>query len=58
MSDYNIGPDEIDVDALGNESFDASSEPPHPVNWNLLSADDLEAEWLELNRWVDWLRKT
>src|SRR5690625_927589 len=30
MSDYNIGPDEIDVDALGNESFDASSEPPHP----------------------------
>lgn len=35
MSDYSIGPDEIDVDALGNESFDVSSEPPHPVNWNL-----------------------
>ena len=32
--------------------------PPHPVNWNLLSAQDLEAEWLELNRWVDWLRHT
>ena len=44
MSDYSIGPDEIDVDALGNESFDVSSEPPHPVNWNPLSADDLEAE--------------
>lgn len=57
MSDYSIGPDEIDVDALGNESFDVSSEPPHPVNWNPLSADDLEAEWLELNRWVDWVRK-
>ncbi|WP_240423321.1 MULTISPECIES: hypothetical protein [Microbacteriaceae] len=32
--------------------------PPHPVNWNLLSAHDLEQEWLELNRWVDWLRHT
>ena len=33
------------------------AEPPHPINWNLLSADDAEAEWLELNRWVDWLRR-
>lgn len=30
--------------------------PPRPVNWNLLSSVDLEAELLELNRWVDWLR--
>ena len=37
--------------------FDVS-EPPHPVNWNLLTANDLEAELLELNRWVDWLRHT
>lgn len=34
------------------------AEPPHPINWNLLSADDAEVEWLELNRWVDWLRHT
>lgn len=33
-------------------------EPPHPVNWNLLTANDLEQELLELNRWVDWLRRT
>ena len=33
-------------------------ETPHPVNWNLLSAHDLETEWLALNRWVDWLRHT
>ena len=33
-------------------------EPPKPINWNLLSADDLEAEWLELNKWVHWLRRT
>ncbi|WP_415853338.1 hypothetical protein [Sinomonas sp. G460-2] len=33
-------------------------EPPHPINWNLLSAGEAEAEWLELNAWVDWLRRT
>lgn len=33
-------------------------EPPHPINWNLLSSDEAEAEWLELNGWVDWLRTT
>nr|WP_217428267.1 DUF4913 domain-containing protein [Microlunatus speluncae] len=33
-------------------------EPPHPINWNLLSADDLEAEWLALNQWINWLRHT
>ena len=32
------------------------AEPPHPINWNLLNADDAEVEWLELNRWVAWLR--
>ena len=32
--------------------------PPHPINWNLLTAQDLEQELLELNRWVDWLRHT
>ncbi len=34
------------------------SGPPHPVNWNLLLSHDLEVEWLELNRWVNWLRHT
>jgi len=32
--------------------------PPNPVNWHLLSADALEAEWFELNRWVETLRRT
>ncbi len=34
------------------------AEPPHPISWNLLCADDAEAEWIELNRWVNWLRRT
>jgi hypothetical protein len=29
-----------------------------PVNWLTLSADEAEHEWLELNRWVNWLRGT
>ena len=56
---------EIDPDENMIEDFETAADtelaaagPPHPVNWNLLGANDLEAEWLELNRWVDWLRKT
>lgn len=33
-------------------------EPPGPVNWELLTADEAETEWLELNAWVNWLRRT
>ena len=41
--------------AYGQEDY---PEPPHPINWNLLTAHDAETEWLELNRWVHWLRHT
>ncbi|MCM3613513.1 hypothetical protein M3672_03565 [Microbacterium enclense] len=34
------------------------AEPPHPVNWNLLTADEAGAEWIELDQWVHWLRCT
>ena len=36
----------------------AEDEPPHPINWNLLTANEAEAEWLDLNAWVHWLRAT
>src|SRR3954449_9075990 len=36
----------------------AEDEPPHPINWNLLTAEEAEAEWLDLNAWVHWLRAT
>lgn len=35
-----------------------ADQPPRPINWNLLSADEAEAEWLDLNAWVRWLRTT
>jgi hypothetical protein len=31
---------------------------PRPINWRTLTPEDLEAELLELNQWVDWLRHT
>ncbi|GAA1996509.1 hypothetical protein [Microbacterium pumilum] len=36
----------------------ASAGPPQPVNWNLLTADEAEIHWIELNKWVNWLRRT
>lgn len=33
-------------------------EPLRPLNWNLLSSEEAESEWLDLNAWVDWLRAT
>jgi hypothetical protein len=38
------------------------SKPPTPqptaVDWNRLSASDLKRQWLDLDRWVLWLRRT
>jgi len=48
---------------LADDAFDELegpllAEPPHPINWNLLTAEEAETEWIELNRWVNWLRRT
>lgn len=43
---------------------DTENEPeveapvPRPINWDLLGPNDAEHEWLLLNQWVHWLRKT
>lgn len=51
-----------DDDADGDVSDGGYEEdvpaPPGPVNWYLLRAEELEAEWYELNRWVERLRRT
>ncbi|MBB1515857.1 hypothetical protein H5398_07725 [Tessaracoccus sp. MC1679] len=55
-------PDDFDEPHDEGPSFDPTAmslpDPPRPINWNLLSADDAEVEWLELNAWVNWLRRT
>ncbi|MEN8602923.1 hypothetical protein [Microbacterium rhizosphaerae] len=35
-----------------------TADPPRPVNWNLLTAEEAEIAWIELNSWVNWLRRT
>ena len=64
----NVDPGEVAEDEF-DESYDPDTEPstaedegmagpPGPVNWNLLTADAAEEEWLALNEWVHWLRHT
>jgi hypothetical protein len=42
---------------LGSSDFDPDA-PVRPINWNLLSADEALAEWMDLDAWVGWLRTT
>jgi hypothetical protein len=69
MTDDNVtspdrpDPDESDIedvepDPVASTDDYLQPEPPHPVNWNLLTSDEAETEWLELNAWVNWLRRT
>src|SRR3546814_20403817 len=48
-------------DSEWSEPFESSSslvEPLGPINWNTIGADEAEAEWLDLNAWVNWPRGT
>ncbi len=61
MNEHTPRPDADEPDEYDDEVTRLGSDEPgavHPVNWNLLLSHDLEQEWLALNRWVEWLRKT
>lgn len=72
VGDDTQGTPEPGLDELEDDEFDESydpgtgeatqgeepSGPPNPINWNLLTADAAEEEWLALNKWVHWLRRT
>ncbi|HRY09756.1 MAG TPA: hypothetical protein P5544_07265 [Candidatus Nanopelagicales bacterium] len=47
------GPDEV----FGTADFD-DDRPLRPINWNLLTADEALVEWMDLDEWIDWLRKS
>lgn len=51
-------PDLDEMDDLDETAPPSLPEPPRPINWNTLTAEEAEAEWLDLNAWVDWLRRT
>lgn len=44
----------------GDEGYrsvaDLLERPPAAINWNLLTADEAEIEWRDLDRWVTWLK--
>ena len=42
---------------FGLADFD-DAEPLRPINWNLLSADEALAEWMDLDGWIDGLRRS
>jgi hypothetical protein len=56
--DYVVGGDQPSGSPVPPGAASSDEEPPHPINWNLLTADEAEAEWLDLNAWVNWLRAT
>ncbi|MGO2748194.1 hypothetical protein [Microbacterium sp.] len=62
MSEYDAVPDADEPEPDDEPTQDGAADDvpglPHPINWNLLTATDAEAEWLELNKWVHWLRVT
>ena len=54
--------DEYEVERSEAEGYRGATDllepPPAPINWNLLRADEAEPEWLDLDRWVTWLKIT
>lgn len=56
--DYVVGGDQPSCNPDFPGAADPDEEPLHPINWNLLTADEAELEWLDLNAWVHWLRTT
>src|SRR4051794_17435326 len=56
--DYVVGGDHPSNSPALSGADDSDEGPLHPINWNLLTADEAEAEWLDLNAWVHWLRTT
>ncbi len=52
----------VDSEYDGAEQFGtadfADDVPLRPINWNLLTADEALAERVDLDKWVDWLRRS
>lgn len=51
----------LDTDSHSIPSSVGAADVDHdvrPINWITLTADEAEAEWLDLNAWVNWLRRT
>lgn len=51
---------DFDVDGYrgGFATGSSRDEPPGPVNWNVLDAEQAAAEWRDLDAFVHWLKTT
>ena len=49
-------PEETDAGFFGVPEDLLLPEPPHPINWDLLTPEDAEREWRALDNWVNQLR--
>jgi hypothetical protein len=56
--DYMAGADHPSGSPVLSGAVDSDEEALHPINWNLLTAEEAQAEWFDLNAWVHWLRAT
>lgn len=54
METFDIDPGEIGTNYRGMARL--LDQPPAPINWNLLTADEADFEWHDLDRWVKWLK--
>ena len=52
MVQYDVEPDDDSYNGVA----DLLERPPAPINWNLLTADEAEIEWRDLDRWVTWVK--
>ena len=52
--------DEPELPGYGDDLADllTRDELPGPVNWNVLDADEAEAQWHDLDAFVHWLKTT
>jgi hypothetical protein len=56
MSDiHDLSRDDVRHD---QPAISTRDEPPGPINWNLLDADQAAAEWRDLDAFVHWLKTT
>jgi hypothetical protein len=57
-ADFDVPDEHLDLTDSHEGDEPYLPEPPRPINWNLLTAEEAQAAWIELDVWVDWLRRT
>lgn len=54
MESYDTDPGDIETNYRGMARL--LGQPPAPINWNLLTADEADFEWHDLDSWTKWIK--